>query len=109
MIEKLNAKNGFYISIFVLLALIFLPPVFVSSFEVWEIAHTLSSKNQDIVRACGKENQVNLSRWFYSYKFSGETASAKFRGTVKSKQCKRKFSVELRMDRGSWVVSNLVL
>lgn len=80
----------------------FLPPLFAGRLEAWDLARQSLSADTRVIEQCGIDARVELSRWFYTYRFSGENAYAKFRGQVKSATCDRKLTVELRRQAGVW-------
>jgi hypothetical protein len=73
-----------WIALLVIAALILLPPLFAERLEAWGAAKQLLPKDPRIAEQCGADAQIELSRWFYTYRFSGESGYAKFRGRVKS-------------------------
>lgn len=107
MIMKTRFREGAWFAAAIAAALVFIPPLFAHKLDGWNAAKELLPAEQALVAACGKEMRVDLSRWFYTYQFSGDNAEAKFRGRVTSPSCDRGFTVELRSRSDAWKVTKL--
>lgn len=98
-----------WIALLILAALILVPPLFAEKLDAWDAAKLLLPKEPRLIDQCGPDSRVELSRWFYTYRFSGESAQAKFRGRVLSASCDRRLTVELQRQTGTWKLSGLSL
>lgn len=101
--------RGAWIALAIVLGLVFIPPIFAEKLDAWVAANTLLRADQRLIAQCGGDAHVDLSRWFYTYKFSGDSAQARFRGRVVSALCDRRLTVELKRQAGEWAVSDLSL
>ena len=102
-------QQGAWIALAIVLGLIFVPPMFAEKLDGWDAAKALLRADQRVVASCGPEARIELSRWFYTYKVSGDSAQARFRGRMVSASCDRNLTVELQRRAGVWTVSYLSL
>ena len=93
----------------VVLGLVFIPPIFVEKLDAWDAAKNLLRNDQRLIAQCGDDAHVDLSRWFYTYKFSGDNVQARFRGSVVSASCDRRLTVGLQRREGEWKLTDLAL
>lgn len=100
-------RNGVQWAVFVIFLLLFVPPIVVSWLPVWSTAQSLAMNDSNISIACGKPGKVTLSRWFYTYRFSGEFEHAVFRGSVQEGDCERRFRLRLDKAGTSWRITNI--
>jgi hypothetical protein len=109
MSARPQLRRGAWIALTILLGLVLVPPIFVEKLDAWDAAQDLLRKDERLIAQCGEDARVNLSRWFYTYKFSGDNAQARFRGRVVSASCNRSLTVGLQRQAGEWKVSDLSL
>jgi len=102
-------RQGAWTAFAVVLGLVFIPPMVADKLDGWDAATNLLAKNQQLIETCGADVRVDLSRWFYTYRFSGENAQARFSGQAMSKTCHLRFAVHLRREDGEWKVTELSL
>ncbi|WP_230181206.1 hypothetical protein [Aquabacterium sp. CECT 9606] len=95
-------RNGMGTALLILAALIFLPPLVVDKLDAWHEAPSLLAENSRLIEQCGLGVRVDLSRWFYTYRFSGSNAYAKFRATAISSVCNKSLIVELKKQGNVW-------
>lgn len=107
MSTRSKLKQGAWIALAIVLGLTLVPPIFAEQLDAWDAAKALLRTDRTVVAYCGADARVELSRWFYTYKFSGDSAQARFRGRVVSTTCDRRLTVELRQQAGEWRVSDL--
>lgn len=100
-------RRGAWAALGVLLSLIFVPPIFADRLDAWEAANALVSADKRIIAKCGAEPRVELSRWFYTYRFSGEFAEARYRGRLVGAMCDLRFNATVRRETGSWAIHDL--
>lgn len=105
---RVRLRQGASVALLVSAGLVFIPPLFADKLEA-DAANTLLPTDQRLTAQCGADSRVELSRWFYTYQFSGESAQARFRGRVVSPSCDRRFTVGLRRQANGWKVSDLSL
>lgn len=101
-------RQGGWSAVVIAAALVLVPPLFAENLEGWEAAKRLLPAEPALVGQCGTDARIVLSKWFYTYKVSGDNAQAKFRGRVRGPTCDRSFSVELKGDAGDWKVTQLL-
>ena len=109
MSARSQLRRGAWIALAIVLGLVFIPPMFVEKLDAWDAAKSLLRNDQRLIAQCGEDVRVDLSRWFYTYKFSGDNAQARFRGRVVSASCDRRLTVGLLRQAGEWRVSDLSL
>ena len=109
MSARSKFRRGAWIALAIVLGLVFIPPMFADKLDAWDAAKSLLRTDQRLVAQCGGDARVDLSRWFYTYKFSGDNAQARFRGRVVSATCDRSLTVGLQRQSGEWKVSELSL
>lgn len=107
-IAKKQVISGIKWAVFVTASLIFLPPLLVGFLPVWVDAKTLVSQDSRVTALCKAPATMELSRWLYSYKFSGESADASFNGVVAGADCNKKFQVRLKKKAEIWVITDIV-
>jgi hypothetical protein len=100
-------KYGLITGGIITFALVFLPPLFAHRLEAWVAAERLLPIEPKLVSVCGSDVKINLSRWFYTYRFSGEDADARFNGMVHSKTCEKDFVVQLKRNNHRWEINNI--
>lgn len=105
--NHLNVKYGFFISLVVITLLIFVPPVIVIQTKLWGAVNEFSRTDVSLVGVCGPSAVIEVSPWFYTYKFSGQNHLAEFRGSIASAACKRSFRIRLRNTGADWFVSSV--
>lgn len=106
-IKPKQIYNGIQWAVAVVFLLLFVPPLIAPWLPVWDAAYSLVEKDARVVTACGKPGSVTLSRWFYTYRFSGEFEHAVFRGNVQQGDCERNFRLEMDRTDGSWRISKI--
>lgn len=106
-ISRKQIFNGFHWAVAVVFLLLFVPPLIAPWLPVWDAAQSLAAKDARVVTACGKPGSVVLSRWFYTYRFSGEFEHAVFRGSVQQGDCERRFCLKMDRTSGPWRVSEV--
>jgi hypothetical protein len=84
-----------------------IPPLLAPYLEEWEVAVTELPLSAGVKEACGPAGVVILNRWFYSFRVTGSSGSAKFNGSVKIATCHKKFVVELERKDHSWKISRV--
>jgi hypothetical protein len=109
MSTRIKLRQGASIALAIVLGLTFIPPLIADKLDAWDAAKALLRADQRVVATCGAEARIDLSRWFYTYKFSGDSAQARFRGRVVSASCDRRLTVELNRQAGEWKVSDVSL
>lgn len=109
MTARNRFRGGAWWAVAITAALVFAPPLLAHKLDAWDAAKELLPAEPALVAECGRAARVDLSRWFYTYKFSGENARAKFRGRVASATCDRSFTVELKRSSGEWAVTKLAM
>src|SRR5688572_14861800 len=87
--------------------LILVPPLFVDNLDAWEAALVLLTDEKRIGAVCGPDSKVSLSRWFYTYHFSGGSAHARFNGVVSSPMCEKSFTVQLQNNNQRWEINDI--
>jgi|GEM_PF-6007121 len=102
-------RSGAWVAVATILGLVFIPPMFAEKLDAWDAAKTLLHADQRLKSVCGDDARVELSRWFYTYKFSGDDAQARFRGRVVGVSCDRPFTVGLNRESGKWKLAELSL
>lgn len=100
-------RRGSLYALIVIGVLILLPPLFAHKLDAWEAAGRLVPLHSQVVEQCGTDAKIVLSRWLYSYRFSGDNAYAKFRGHIATSSCDRSFAVELERRNEQWTISRL--
>jgi hypothetical protein len=108
-IFKTRAISGLKWALFVTLSLVFLPPLLVGFLPVWVEARNLTIQDKRLVELCKAPANIELSRWLYSYKFSGESASAAFNGQVTSADCNKSFHVKLKKNALVWEITEIIV
>jgi hypothetical protein len=104
---QFDLKKGAWIALVILISLVFVPPMFADKLEAWDAAKNLVRVDPRMIARCGVEPRVELSRWFYTYKFSGDSAQARFRGRLVASSCDLRFTVAVHLERGVWVLHDL--
>lgn len=104
---KKRALGGLRWAAAVIIFLVFAPPVIAPWLPAWEAAHELAAKDGRLRGACGEPSTLKISRWFYTYRFSGDVEHAVFRGSVNRGECERSFRVRIDRSGGPWRVSGL--
>jgi hypothetical protein len=107
MSTRSKLQQGAWIALVIALGLTLIPPLVVDKLDVWDAAKGLLRTDQRLITQCGRDARVELSRWFYTYKFSGDNAQARFRGRVTSASCDQRLAVVLQRQGGQWRVSDL--
>lgn len=102
-------RQGAWIALAVVVALLLIPPMLAEKLDAWDAATGLLDKDPRLIAQCGDDVRVDLSPWFYTYKFSGDYAQARFRGRALSNSCDRSLTVEVQRTAGKWQVVNLSL
>lgn len=107
-ILKIHAISGLKWAVFIVLSIVLLPPLLVGFLPVWAEAKTLVAQDKRLTELCKAPTSVELSRWLYSYKFSGESANAAFNGQVISAGCHKSFQVKLKRNALAWEISDVI-
>ena len=107
--SKTRAVSGLKWALLIALSLIFLPPLLVGFLPVWEEAKNLTIQNKRLIELCKAPANVELSRWLYSYKFSGKFANASFNGQVTSTDCNKNFHVKLKKNTLVWEITEIIV
>ena len=94
-------------AIAVTLLLIFVPPVVITWLPVWAEVNYLAAHDLKLTHGCEGETKIILSRWFYTYKISGEYEYASFRGRVEGAGCERHFRIQVNRSGQDWRISRL--
>jgi hypothetical protein len=106
-ILKAHAISGLKWASLVVLSLVFLPPLLVGLLPVWADAQNLVAQDKRLIGLCKAPTNVELSRWLYSYKFSGESANAAFNGQVNGAECHNNFHVKLQKNALAWEITEI--
>lgn len=108
-ISKKAALSGVRWALFIALALVFLPPLLLGFLPVWPDAKDLSANDKRLLDMCKSPANVELSRWFYTYKFSGESGDAVFSGQVVGVDCEKRFRVRLKKKASVWAIDQIIV
>lgn len=106
-ISRISVISGIKWAALVALALVFLPPLLVGFLPVWAEAKNLAERDKRLQEVCGPPATVSLSRWFYTYRFSGESGSAAFNGEIEGEKCQRQIRIALKKIDSTWQVSDI--
>ncbi|MDM0122590.1 hypothetical protein [Variovorax arabinosiphilus] len=101
--------SGLKWAAFIAVALLFLPPLLIGFLPVWEHAKKLAQSNEQLRGVCPSHASIKLSRWFYTYKFSGESAESAFNGTVANRDCSRKFNIRFKKTDEIWAIDRITI
>lgn len=92
---KKNLRFGVIASVVIISGLILIPPFFADKTDAWDAAVSLLPKEQSLIKLCGNDFEIKLSRWFYTFKVSGDETQATYYGLAISNSCNVKFEVKL--------------
>lgn len=102
-------RGGLWVSSVVIACLVFIPPLVADQISIWRDAPAMVAADPRTIERCGAGARVELSRWFYTYKFSGEWSQARFTGSMASGLCKQRFYVVPSRDGGAWQIDQLAI
>lgn len=107
--KRISARFGARWAILVTVLLLAVPPIVASWLPSCDATLAELRSSPELISRCGPESRIELSRWFYTYKFVGSSSNARYRGAANGKGCNVSFVMKMQGESGDWRIQSLIL